>query len=155
MSRLASHIRLLHLVDSRPSLVLKFQPHRNSILSSSVRFTTMPSKRLKRESSSPSASTAKKAKKSKPNGSSSSDALRQPHHKANEAEENGIAIRKFYPPEMSNARARAYNENNIPRPIELLIDALEVTAKERKSIDINKAVVHWFKMDLRISTTEL
>ena len=109
----------------------------------------MPSKRLKRESSSPSASTAKKAKTSKTNGSS--DALRRPHHKAKEAEENGIAIRKFYPPEMSNARARAYNDNQIPRPIEVLIDALEVTAKERKSIDVNKAVVHWFKMDLRIS----
>ncbi|GKT98462.1 deoxyribodipyrimidine photo-lyase [Fusarium langsethiae] len=112
----------------------------------------MPSKRLKRESSSPSAGgTIKKAKTSKTNGSGSTDALRRPHHKAQEAEENGIAIRKFYPPEMSNARARAYNNNEIPRPIEVLIDALEITAKERKSIDVKDAVVHWFKMDLRIS----
>ncbi|KAF5250426.1 hypothetical protein FANTH_4360 [Fusarium anthophilum] len=108
----------------------------------------MPPKRTKRESSSP---PAKKAKTSKTNGSSSSDALRQPHHKAGEAEENGIAIRKFYPPEMSNARARAYNDNELPRPIEMLISALEDTAQERKSTDVKKAVVHWFKMDLRLS----
>ncbi|KAF5963443.1 deoxyribodipyrimidine photo-lyase [Fusarium bulbicola] len=108
----------------------------------------MPPKRTKRESSSP---PAKKAKTSKTNGSSSSDALRQPHHKAGEAEENGIAIRKFYPPEMSNARARAYNDNELPRPIEMLIGALEATAQERKSTDVKKAVVHWFKMDLRLS----
>ncbi|KAJ4230376.1 DNA photolyase phr1, variant 2 [Fusarium oxysporum] len=113
-----------------------------------ARFTTMPPKRTKRESSSP---PAKKAKTSKTNGSSTSDALRQPHHKAGEAEENGIAIRKFYPPEMSNARARAYNNNELPRPIEVLISALEDTAQERKSIDVKKAVVHWFKMDLRLS----
>ncbi|KAF5663790.1 deoxyribodipyrimidine photo-lyase [Fusarium denticulatum] len=108
----------------------------------------MPPKRTKRESSSP---PAKKAKTSKTNGSSSSDALRQPHHKAGEAEENGIAIRKFYPPEMSNARARAYNDNELPRPIEVLVSALEDTAQERKSTDVKKAVVHWFKMDLRLS----
>ncbi|EMT61248.1 Deoxyribodipyrimidine photo-lyase [Fusarium odoratissimum] len=108
----------------------------------------MPPKRTKRESSSP---PAKKAKTSKTNGSSTSDALRQPHHKAGEAEENGIAIRKFYPPEMCNARARAYNNNELPRPIEVLISALEDTAQERKSIDVKKAVVHWFKMDLRLS----
>ncbi|KAF5571640.1 deoxyribodipyrimidine photo-lyase [Fusarium phyllophilum] len=108
----------------------------------------MPPKRTKRESSSP---PAKKAKASKTNGSSSSDALRQPHHKAGEAEENGIAIRKFYPPEMSNARARAYNNNELPRPIEVLVSALEDTAQERKSTDVKKAVVHWFKMDLRLS----
>ncbi|KAI1031322.1 hypothetical protein LB504_000323 [Fusarium proliferatum] len=113
-----------------------------------ARFTTMPSKRTKRESLSP---PAKKAKKSKTNGSSSSDALRQPHHKAGEAEENGIAIRKFYPPEMSNARARAYNDNELPRPIEVLVSALEDTAQERKSTDVKKAIVHWFKMDLRLS----
>ncbi|CVK83695.1 deoxyribodipyrimidine photo-lyase [Fusarium proliferatum] len=108
----------------------------------------MPPKRTKRESSSP---PAKKAKTSKTNGSSSSDALRQPHHKAGEAEENGIAIRKFYPPEMSNARARAYNDNELPRPIEVLVSALEDTARERKSTDVKKAIVHWFKMDLRLS----
>ncbi|KAF5680879.1 deoxyribodipyrimidine photo-lyase [Fusarium heterosporum] len=112
----------------------------------------MPAKRLKRESSSPTArGFSKKVKTSNTNGSSSSDVLRLPHHKAGEAEENGIAIRKFYPAEMSNARARAYNENELPRPIEVLINALEETAQDRKSIEVNKAVVHWFKMDLRIS----
>src|ERR1700759_2225978 len=38
----------------------------------------------------------------------SSDPLRQPHASAQEAEENGIVLRKYYPHEMSNARALAY-----------------------------------------------
>ncbi|EXL93987.1 photolyase [Fusarium oxysporum II5] len=126
----------------------RVQLARSTTILHPARFTTMPPKRTKRESSSP---PAKKAKTSKTNGSSTSDALRQPHHKAGEAEENGIAIRKFYPPEMCNARARAYNNNELPRPIEVLISALEDTAQERKSIDVKKAVVHWFKMDLRLS----
>ncbi|KAF4440262.1 deoxyribodipyrimidine photo-lyase [Fusarium austroafricanum] len=112
----------------------------------------MPHEHTKREASSPPArGTSKKAKTSNTNGSGSSDVLCQPHHKAAEAEENGIAIRKFYPPEMSNARARAYNNDELPRPIEVLVDALEDTAQERKNINVKKAVVHWFKMDLRIS----
>ncbi|PCD39670.1 deoxyribodipyrimidine photo-lyase [Fusarium graminearum] len=145
-------MQILSLRVLQSSLRSQLQTPRNTAFLSLAKFTTMPSKRLKRESSSPSAGgTAKKAKTSKMNGSGSSDALRRPHHKAQEAEENGIAIRKFYPAEMSNARARAYNNNEIPRPIEDLVDALEVTAKERKSIDVKDAVVHWFKMDLRIS----
>ncbi|KAJ3537336.1 hypothetical protein NM208_g6356 [Fusarium decemcellulare] len=112
----------------------------------------MPPKQSKRKSSTPpDRGSAKKAKTSGANGSSSSNALRQPHHKAQEAEENGIVIRKFYPPEMSNARARAYNSNELPRPIETLVDALEDTAQERKAVKVKDAVVHWFKMDLRIS----
>ncbi|KAF5003643.1 hypothetical protein FDECE_9814 [Fusarium decemcellulare] len=112
----------------------------------------MPPKQSKRKSSTPpDRGSAKKAKTSGANGSSSSNALRQPHHKAQEAEENGIVIRKFYPPEMSNARARAYNSNELPRPIETLLDALEDTAQERKAVKVKDAVVHWFKMDLRIS----
>ncbi|KAF4460555.1 deoxyribodipyrimidine photo-lyase [Fusarium albosuccineum] len=112
----------------------------------------MPAKQSKRKPSTPpDRGSAKKAKTSGANGSSSSNALRQPHHKAQEAEENGIVIRKFYPPEMSNARARAYNSNELPRPIETLLDALEDTAQERKAVKVKDAVVHWFKMDLRIS----
>ncbi|KAI0169870.1 deoxyribodipyrimidine photo-lyase [Hypoxylon sp. FL1284] len=78
-----------------------------------------------------------------------SDPLRQPHHFAAEAEEHGIVLRKYYPPEMSNARAQAYNEDRIPRPIEELQDALRDTASARKGTKVGDAVVHWFKMDLR------
>lgn len=58
-------------------------------------------------------------------------------------------MRKFYPPEMSIARAHAYIENELPRPIELLRDALAETADERENIKTQNAVVHWYKCDLR------
>ncbi|KAF2993730.1 hypothetical protein E8E14_002384 [Neopestalotiopsis sp. 37M] len=82
------------------------------------------------------------------NGSSG---LHDPHPFSAEAEEHGIVLRKFYPHEMSNARALAYNNNEIPRPIETLIGALEGTAQTRQGVKAKDAVVHWFKMDLRTS----
>ncbi|KAI0843868.1 deoxyribodipyrimidine photo-lyase [Daldinia vernicosa] len=78
-----------------------------------------------------------------------SDPLREPHHFAAEAEEHGIVLRKFYPPEMNNARAQAYNDNKLPRPIEQLEVVLEETASMRKNTQVKEAVIHWFKMDLR------
>ncbi|KAH6669642.1 deoxyribodipyrimidine photo-lyase [Plectosphaerella plurivora] len=79
------------------------------------------------------------------------DPLREPHPFHKEAEENGIVLRKFYPHEMSNDRARAYRENELPRPIELLDEALIETKTARDKIKVQGAVVHWFKMDLRVS----
>ncbi|KAK8003291.1 hypothetical protein PG989_003010 [Apiospora arundinis] len=83
------------------------------------------------------------------NGNSAADSLRQPHPFSAEAEENGVVLRKFYPHEMSNARALAYNNNELPRPIEVLVEAMEETAAARKNVKVKDAVVHWFKMDLR------
>ncbi|KAK5631706.1 hypothetical protein RRF57_007420 [Xylaria bambusicola] len=80
-----------------------------------------------------------------------SDPLRTPHPFTEEAEENGIVLRKYYPHEMSNARAQAYNNNEIPRPMEQLTAALEATSKARNEVKVKDAVVHWFKMDLRIT----
>jgi deoxyribodipyrimidine photo-lyase len=80
----------------------------------------------------------------------SSDPLQQPHAKAQEAEEYGIVLRKYYPHEMSNARALAYNEDKLPRPIDDLAQALENTKSEREKIEVGDAVVHWFKCDLRL-----
>lgn len=77
------------------------------------------------------------------------DPLRQPHHSAQEAEDNGIVLRKYYPHEMSNARALAYNSDSLPRPIELLSSALQETQSAREEIHVKDAVVHWFKCDLR------
>ncbi|CAJ2500632.1 Uu.00g034850.m01.CDS01 [Anthostomella pinea] len=77
------------------------------------------------------------------------DPLRQPHHFAPETEEHGIVLRKYYPPEMSNARAAAYNHDALPRPIEQLVAAQEETAEARRSTKVKDAVIHWFKMDLR------
>ena len=51
---------------------------------------------------------------------------------------------------MSIARARAYNNNELPRPIELLVSALSETKTPREAIPVKDAVVHWFKGDLRI-----
>ncbi len=90
------------------------------------------------------------AKKSK-RENATSDPLRAPHPFFEEAEENGIVLRKYYPHEMSNARAQAYNNNEIPRPMEQLTAALEETSKVRKNVQVKDAVVHWFKMDLRIT----
>ncbi|KAI0004701.1 deoxyribodipyrimidine photo-lyase [Xylariaceae sp. FL0662B] len=81
--------------------------------------------------------------------SSSPDPLHRPHHFAAEAEENGIVMRKYYPPEMNNARALAYNDNALPRPIEQLTAALEETGAARRDTEVKDAVVHWFKTDLR------
>lgn len=77
------------------------------------------------------------------------DPLRKPHAKAQESEDNGIVLRTYYPHEMSNARALAYNNDELPRPIELLNSALAETKHERENILVKDAVVHWFKCDLR------
>lgn len=82
-------------------------------------------------------------------GNGASDPLREPHPSAAEAEENGIVLRKYYPHEMNNARAQAYNNNEIPRPIEQLTVALRETSEARRDVKVKDAVVHWFKMDLR------
>lgn len=79
------------------------------------------------------------------------DELRQPHPFAKDAEDHGIVLRRFYPQEMSTSRAHAYNSNEIARPMEELIAALEQTAGARKQAKVQHAVVHWFKMDLRHS----
>ena len=63
--------------------------------------------------------------------------------------ERGIVDREFYPPEMSNARCLQYNANELPRPIELLNEALKSTENQRDAIEVHSAVVHWFKCDLR------
>ncbi|KAH0435424.1 DNA photolyase [Colletotrichum camelliae] len=91
----------------------------------------------------------RKRTKTAQNGSASSDPLRQPHPFHKDAEKHGIVLRKFYPHEMSNDRARAYVNDEIPRPIEELTAALEETSKARKAVKSKDAVVHWFKMDLR------
>lgn len=108
----------------------------------------MPAKGAKRKTTSPASATNGsdiKRVKQETNG----DGLRQPHPFAKDAEENGIVLRKFYPHEMSNTRARAYNADEIARPMEVLITALEETATVRKQVKAKEAVVHWFKSDLR------
>ncbi|KAK5123007.1 hypothetical protein LTR85_003573 [Meristemomyces frigidus] len=64
-------------------------------------------------------------------------------------EKVGIVQREFYPPEMSNERCKRYNENEIPRPLDVLNSTLDGTKQERERIPVGEAVVHWFKRDLR------
>lgn len=92
---------------------------------------------------------SKKTKNETAPPSSSAASLREPHPFYKDAEEHGIVLREFYPHEMSNARARAYNKNELPRPMEQLNAALADTAAHRRTVQVKDAVVHWFKMDLR------
>ncbi|RFU73580.1 deoxyribodipyrimidine photo-lyase [Trichoderma arundinaceum] len=110
----------------------------------------MPPKGAKRRTASPIGKTnGFGTKKVKHEANGHGDDLRQPHPFAEDAEEHGIVLRRFYPHEMSNARAHAYNSDEIPRPMEVLITALEETGGVRKQVNVGEAVVHWFKMDLR------
>ncbi|KAK1829520.1 deoxyribodipyrimidine photo-lyase [Podospora conica] len=89
--------------------------------------------------------------KSPSSATSYDDPLREPHPFYKNAEKHGVVLRKYYPHEMSNDRARAYTANEIPRPIEVLNTALAETAAHRDTVEVKDAVVHWFKMDLRLS----
>ena len=71
------------------------------------------------------------------------------HDGALESEIYGIVDREFYPPEMTNERCLQYNNNELPRPIEVLDAAEEETREERANVKVKDAVVHWFKVDLR------
>ena len=71
------------------------------------------------------------------------------HQESKDEERHGIIDREFYPPEMTNARCAQYNNNELPRPIELLDNAIRETASEREHTEVHQAVVHWFKCDLR------
>ena len=66
-------------------------------------------------------------------------------------EQYNIVDRQFYPPEMTNERCAQYNANRIERPMQTLARAQQATEGERTSIHVNRAVVHWFKCDLRIN----
>ncbi|KIW69793.1 hypothetical protein PV04_02125 [Phialophora macrospora] len=61
----------------------------------------------------------------------------------------GIVLRKFYPPEMVNERALAYNAGEIERPIETLENAISDTQELRDSILPGKCIAHWFRCDIR------
>jgi deoxyribodipyrimidine photo-lyase len=122
----------------------------NSTFTTSQKLKMPPKKNTsngKRKVSTSQESSASSKKAKLKNGSS--EPLREPHPRAQEAEENDIVLRKYYPHEMSNARALAYNNNELVRPIELLDSALSETKAEREKVKVKDAVVHWFKCDLR------
>lgn len=64
--------------------------------------------------------------------------------------QDGLILREFYPPELSNERAREYMDGKRQRPIESLNAALIETSKARSEILLGRSVVHWFRGDLRL-----
>ncbi|MCJ1350172.1 MAG: hypothetical protein MMC33_000153 [Icmadophila ericetorum] len=72
------------------------------------------------------------------------------HPGTEQSEEYYIVDREFYPPEMANSRCLEYNENKLPRPIEVFSAAQKETKAGREVIPVRDAVVHWFKCDLRL-----
>jgi deoxyribodipyrimidine photo-lyase len=81
-----------------------------------------------------------------------SDRMR--YKESSEQIKHGIVMRPYYPPEMTDERARKYVSNEIERPIETLQKALQDTAAERMRIEERMkkgegCVVFWFKTDLR------
>lgn len=145
---LSSMLLIRSILRSSTSPIVSRRPSHQALLSHSQlparTLFTMPPKAAKRKSTSPPQASGAATKRAK-----TSNDLRQPHPLAEEAEKHGIVLRKYYPHEMSNARARAYNDDKIPRPMEELVSALEDTSEHRKSVEVKDSVVHWFKMDLR------
>ncbi|KAF5860057.1 hypothetical protein ETB97_002083 [Aspergillus alliaceus] len=76
--------------------------------------------------------------------------LTTPHPNARQTESFGIVLRQFYPPEMSNERCHAYNNETLERPMRSLERAFSDTQDVRRAVKPNAAVVHWFKSDLRL-----
>ena len=127
---------------------IPFQP-----LPSTLHFSTMPPRKAAAKRPPPplNETNGRQIKKAKTVNVGDNLFQRHPNPLADEADDHGIVLRNYYPPEMSNARARAYASGEIPRPIDELYAALQDTSEKRKSVKVKDAVVHWFKMDLRLS----
>jgi deoxyribodipyrimidine photo-lyase len=94
-------------------------------------------------------STGPVSKKARPDFSD-----RSRYKESSEQIKHGIVVLPYYPPEMTDERAREYIRNEIERPIETLQKALQDTVVERKRIEEKMkkgegCVVFWFKNDLR------
>lgn len=133
---------------TRPK-ILPFKLYRQSRIFNITYSVKMRSKKAhtnsskRKSASSPEPASSNTSKKPKLGYSSSASP------KAQQAEENGIVLRDFYGPEISNARALAYKNGDLPRPIEVLNSTLSETRSEREKIEVKDAVVHWYRCDLR------
>ena len=65
-------------------------------------------------------------------------------------EKYGIVLREYYPPEITNERAKKYATGELERPIQTLQKAILETKEAREKIAVGDCVVHWFKCDLRV-----
>jgi deoxyribodipyrimidine photo-lyase len=144
---------LTNIVSLRPKNV-PFTPKDNTHTVNTFLNYKMPQKNMHSTTSkrktppSPQKGSGNSTKKVK-SADDSTDPINKPDSNSQIAEENGIVLPAFYGPEMSNERALAYKEGQLPRPIELLNSALAETRLDRAGIEVKDAVVHWFKSDLR------
>ena len=74
---------------------------------------------------------------------------RSKYKDSSEEEKYGIVLRDFYPPELTNERAKQYATGEIERPIQTLQKALAESQEARDAIKVKGSVVHWFKCDTR------
>lgn len=102
----------------------------------------MPPKRKASSTSEPHAAIAKIARRE--------GSLQVASDQSRIEEQYGIVQRDFYPSQMSDERCAQYNNNEIPRPIEVLSDMLKETLETRSRISAGSSVLHWFKRDLRL-----
>ncbi|KAK3075133.1 DNA photolyase phr1 [Teratosphaeriaceae sp. CCFEE 6253] len=102
-----------------------------------------PKRKIERATSPVRPPSAKKPRRTEAVNSSDEEVDARPE------EQYGIVQRDFYPPQMSNERCKQYNDNEIPRPMEVLNRLLQSTQNRRAKIGVGEAVVHWFKRDLR------
>jgi deoxyribodipyrimidine photo-lyase len=121
----------------------------------------MPPKRAaaangRRNSNSTNGSTKRKATDEPPSSPSSSTKkqVKTSHGGSDEPHsygKDGFVLREFYPAEMSIQRANEYKNGTRTLPIQELEEAVTSTQSARDKISLRRAVIHWFKCDLRTS----
>ncbi len=127
---------------------IHYEPYSTRCLHQSSRWTMPPKKPIasvngKRKATDDVPPSIKRAKPSDKLGD------RAWYKESAQEEKHGIVLREFYPPEMTNERAKQYVAGNVERPIEGLEKAIAETKQDREKVKIKGAVVHWFKCDLR------
>ncbi|KAK6533529.1 hypothetical protein TWF694_002468 [Orbilia ellipsospora] len=85
------------------------------------------------------------------NGESSAQAASHQPDANDSIDRDEIVLRQFYPPEMSSERVQDYKKGVIPTPYDELMSALKDTSSQRVDVKPDKAIVHWFRWDLRLN----
>ncbi|KAI9724275.1 MAG: hypothetical protein M1828_003699 [Chrysothrix sp. TS-e1954] len=84
------------------------------------------------------------------NGSTSLAANNNNDEDDNAEPEPSFVDRKFYPSEITNARCAQYNTGELQNPFNTLTSTLQRTRPARRATPPGKAIIHWFKRDLRL-----
>ncbi|KAF2669155.1 photolyase [Microthyrium microscopicum] len=111
---------------------------------------TISAMALKRKAATSVSFTASKSSKTSAASQASSSKSEQPVNGNARHDANSIIDRRFYPPPMTNERCEQYKSGEIPRPLETLHDIIRDTKQARDQVKPGKAVLHWYKRDLRL-----